>query len=539
MVFRNTRATIQGFPRRIAQLCSLDAKAAPDGLLDRLSNEFASDAGGPGASAFTPDLTEDPRLGWLVDLLRTLGKEKVLLICRTREKVEAIEQTLRERLSVKAAVFHEGLSLIRRDRHAAWFAEEDGVRLLICSEIGSEGRNFQFAHHLVLFDLPIEPELLEQRIGRLDRIGQTSEIHLHIPFVAKSAQELLARWYHAGLNSFEKNLHGGHELRERFGPRIEELARRYHAMKAAEAAEALSELIAETVGAREELSARLEQGRDRLLELNSFRPLVADALVDQLSARDRDEALDAFMIAVFDHFTIPVDEIAPRTYQLGSAGVLADTFPGLPESGLTITADRTRALSREDIQFLTWDHPLVTGALDLILGSEKGNSSFAWWPDIRVSALYLESIFLIECVAPQPLHVDRFLPPTPLRVVIDHRGQDVTTAITRDKIRAIVQRGDASFLQAPQVREDLLPGLVRKAQEVAHAQVAPLVAGARREVAAQLDHEIARLRALQQVNASVRTEEIDLLVEQKASIEQHLDGARLRLDALRLIRRGP
>ena len=61
------------------------------------------------------------------------------------------------------------------------------ARILICSEIGSEGRNFQFAHHLVLFDLPLDPELLEQRIGRLDRIGQTSEIHVHVPFVVGSA----------------------------------------------------------------------------------------------------------------------------------------------------------------------------------------------------------------------------------------------------------------------------------------------------------------------------------------------------------------
>ena len=78
-------------------------------------------------------------------------------------------------LTIKTGIFHEGLTLLQRDRNAAWFAEPDGARILICSEIGSEGRNFQFAHHLVLFDLPLNPELLEQRIGRLDRIGQSSK----------------------------------------------------------------------------------------------------------------------------------------------------------------------------------------------------------------------------------------------------------------------------------------------------------------------------------------------------------------------------
>src|SRR6185436_328024 len=122
----------------------------------------------------------------------------------------------RQRLILKMAVFHEGLALVKRDRNAAWFAEEDGARLLICSEIGSEGRNFQFAHHLVLFDLPLDPELLEQRLGRLDRIGQTSEIQVYVPFVPGSSQEVLARWYQEGLNAFEKNLQGGEELLERF-----------------------------------------------------------------------------------------------------------------------------------------------------------------------------------------------------------------------------------------------------------------------------------------------------------------------------------
>ena len=52
------------------------------------------------------------------------------------------------RIGIRSAVFHEGLSLVGRDRAAAYFAEkEDGAQVLICSEIGSEGRNFQFSHN--------------------------------------------------------------------------------------------------------------------------------------------------------------------------------------------------------------------------------------------------------------------------------------------------------------------------------------------------------------------------------------------------------
>ncbi len=61
-----------------------------------------------------------------------------------------LEQVLREREGIRAAVFHEGdVSLLERDRAAAYFAsEEEGAQVLLCSEIGSEGRNFQFANQL-------------------------------------------------------------------------------------------------------------------------------------------------------------------------------------------------------------------------------------------------------------------------------------------------------------------------------------------------------------------------------------------------------
>ena len=477
--------------------------------------------------------------------------------------MEELDIALRRRLTVKMAAFHEGLTLVQRDRHAAWFADEQGVRILLCSEIGSEGRNFQFAHHLVLFDLPLDPELLEQRIGRLDRIGQTSEIRVHVPFVRGSAQEVLARWFHEGLSSFERNLHGGRELLERFGTRVHDLAQEFHEGRAVLPAcplgtdkgrqdarptlaeppmkeRQLSRLIKETVVARRELTERLEQGRDRLLELNSFRTESAARLVKEISLRDADTSLERFMVSVFDHFNIHVEQLSARTYQLGSAGVFADSFPGLPAEGMTVTCDRQKALSREDVQFLTWDHPLVTGALDLLLGSEKGNSSFAKWPDAKAAGLYLETVHVLECIAPSPLHVDRFLPPTPLRVLIDHLGDDVGAGLPSDVLNKNLKNGDAyPLIDQEEFREDLMPALLEKSTALAERMAPATIAEARKAATARLDQEIARLRELQKVNPSVRPEEVALLIEQKASLDRHLAGARLRLDSVRLIRRGP
>jgi ATP-dependent helicase HepA len=539
VMFRNTRATIKGFPARIARWSPIEEDAENVELFDALAEEFAADTDAGVTAYFEPDFSADPRIDWLADLLRALGQEKVLLICRTQRKAGAIDAALRTCLNVKMAVFHEGLSLVQRDRHAAWFAEEDGARLLICSEIGSEGRNFQFAHHLVMFDLPLDPELLEQRIGRLDRIGQTSEIRIHIPFVAGSSQEVPARWYQEGLNSFETNLHGGRELLERFGKRVRDLAQDFHETEKSSRAE-LRRLIDETQTARQELATRLEQGRDRLLEMNSFRPEAAGRLVQEIQDQDSDETLDMFMVSVFDHFSIHVEELTQRTYQLGSAGVFADSFPGLPVEGLTVTCDRQRALSREDVQFLTWDHPLVTGALDLLLGSEKGNACFAKWPDPRTNGLYVEAIYVLECIAPPGLHVDRFLPPTPFRVLVDHRGGDVSEAFPGESLARQLEAGDAfALLDQPELREDLLPVLLEKAQAIAAGRVPAIVAQSKKAMAGQLDLEITRLKELQKVNRSVRGEEVELLAQQKNALDRHLASARLRLDAIRLVQRGP
>jgi len=284
---------------------------------------------------------------------------------------------------------------------------------------------------------------------------------------------------------------------------------------------------------------RLEQGRDRLLELNSFRPQIATQIVQEIQKQDADPTLDPFMVAVFDHFGIHIEELAPRTYQLGSAGVFADSFPGLPLEGMTVTCDRTRALSREDVQFLTWDHPLVTGALDLLLGTDKGNSSFGVWKDGKGTGLYLETIFLLECIAPPALHLDRFLPPAPLRVLVDQSGKDVGTAIDRDTLSRQVRAGDPyPYVSRREIREELLPELLERADAIVQRHLPTVISQARREMTLQLDAEILRLKQLAKVNPSVRPEEIEALEEQKRSLLHHLGSARPRLESIRLIARG-
>jgi superfamily II DNA or RNA helicase len=116
----------------------------------------------------------------------------------------ATQEMLRRRLDQaghEAAVFHGGLS--RLEKEAAIEQFRGTARLLICTESGSEGRNLQFAHGLCNFDLPWNPMKIEQRIGRLSRIGQKSDVHVFNLVAAQTVEAAVLHLLEAKLNMFE------------------------------------------------------------------------------------------------------------------------------------------------------------------------------------------------------------------------------------------------------------------------------------------------------------------------------------------------
>jgi ATP-dependent helicase HepA len=324
---------------------------------------------------------------------------------------------------------------------------------------------------------------------------------------------------------------GGRELFERFRSRLEETGR---ALAAGAAGIAFDTLLSDVVAARTEVTERLSEGRDWLLEWNSRRPEIAAPVIEEIRRLDGDTALEAFLLSVFDLHFVDVEDVAPRTWRLASAGTFRDLFPGLTSDGVTMTCDRQRALAREDVQFLTWDHPLVTGALDRLLSSEHGNCSAA-----RASgpapALFVEAVYVLECVAPSDLHVDRFLPPAPIRVVVDHRGREVSR-LPADLVPASEGGLEPrSLLDRTEVRETLLPRLLAQAERVAERSAREAVERARHGMQARLTAEVDRLEALHRVNRTVRADDVQKLMGHRSSLDEHLAAARLRLDAVRVI----
>ena len=538
VVFRNTRSAMSGFPKRKAHLVPINTSDEQERWLQRLSLEFHADMQTSTDPSYLPKFwfTKDPRVDWLLRFMKDLRPAKVLLICRSKEKVLALEQALAERGHVKVGVFHEELTIVQRDRNAAWFSEPAGARLLLCSEIGSEGRNFQFAHHLVLFDLPPHPELLEQRIGRLDRIGQSEDIHIHVPYFTGSPQEALVRWYHEGLNAFEDYLEGGNQIVQLFGDRLLNTSLN---ISSPNTEKQLETLIADTAVFQQKLKATLANGRDRLLEMNSFRPKTATQLEKQIREADQDATLEIYMTKVFNHFSIEIEDLAARTYLLHRPPADTEVFPSIPDGGISISFDRKRAISREDVSFISWDHPMTTGAIDMMLSLGIGSTSFGVIRDNGNPGFLLEALFVLETAGAQRIHVDRFLPNTPLRIVVDHTSQDVTDLYPADALDQQIIPGQIdALIQNEHFVETLLPNMISSARKYAKALGATEITHGLKKMNSTLDHEIERLKSLQKKNNNIRPEEIRIAVEEQATLAALIKDARIRLDALQLIQKG-
>lgn len=501
ILFRNTRQGVKGFPHRVYHQVTIDATEA------------------------------DEKIHWLIDFLKSHRNEKILVICKTAQTAIQLEQILREKEAIRSAVFHEKMSIIERDRAAAYFADtENGAQVLLSSSIGSEGRNFQFACHLVLFDLPENPDLLEQCIGRLDRIGQMRDVQIYVLCLVNSAQQDLARWYHEGLNAFEQTCPIGMTLFEQYESLLKVRS---------ENNPDFEQLILQTQKQAKALRLALEKGRDRLLELNSNGGEKTQRLASEIAQTDNSPQLVDFALNLFDIIGVEQDDLGESSIVITPTGtMLVPDFPGLKEEGVTVTFDRQLALAREELEFLTWDHPMIRQGIDLIASGDIGKAAMALLVNKQLPAgtLLVELIYMIESQSPKGLQLNRFLPPTPVRLLLDSKGNDLAGQVNFDTLQNKLKPlgKDIANKMVKMARpniEQLIKLGDHKMTEIAQAQIQE----ASRLADQTLSNELNRLIALKAVNKNIRQAEIDVLEKQRALSLEELSKASWRLDSLRVI----
>jgi ATP-dependent helicase HepA len=529
ILFRNTRDVVSGFPERQLHQYPL---AAPEAIAEKTVNSAVDILQ---AERLLGDgwFDVDPRVNWLSDWLKQHRQDKVLVICAQAETAQDLETYLRVKHGTRSSVFHEGLSLVNRDRAAAYFADdEDGAQVLICSEIGSEGRNFQFSHHLVLFDLPINPDLLEQRIGRLDRIGQHHNVNIHVPYFEDTAQQVLLDWYHQGMNAFERVFPAGGTVFKKTEQQLSSCLIDAHNSSLKQ------DLIDATQLVTEQTLTKLQQGRDRLLELNSCNQEIANEIVADVEEATDSRSLTQYMNAIFDAFGVDQQtHSADSIIVEPGSHMLYHHFPALPEDGMTATFQRHKALVREDMTFLSWEHPMVTGAMDMVINGDFGNSAFCTLETRKLAAgtLLLEAIFRMHCAAPKSLQADRYINESYVRIVMDEKGRVLTDSF--DETSFSEQAGRIPRATAQELirhARDKISSLVDNANKAALTKQTDIIADAVETMDKTLGLEQQRLKALAKVNVNIRQTEIEHMTESQQLLSDYLQTAKLTMDAIRV-----
>lgn len=474
-------------------------------------------------------------------------QEKVLVMVETTEDVGRWAKVLAERTSLFVARFDETMSLLERDRQAAWFnrtasspGEEEPASVLLCSELGGEGRNFQVAHHLMLLGLPRHPDKLEQRIGRLDRIGQTAQVIVHVPLPQdKGALKVRFAWLHRGLDAFSRPLTEGQKAIEFFASRLAEF---------------------EAAGPdHPDFEAWLQEVESWTREAQEQAELAVDPLIDRMSFdEEKSHRLEQQVRAEQEAMSLELKTVLPEL--LDSLGVVleprgdsglyfvrpgemmfVEALPGLPPRGALVTFDRKLANRRDDVEFLHFEHRLVQNTLDLILEEGVGKATAARWKGAPRTTVLFQFLYVLEAEGPQRLSLSRYLPTLTQIVSGDMAG--VTELGNVLPGSAEVSERELERL-SPDVVEtllnrtaDLRPKLKDSAQNLLQSLVSKSRESALKAALAFFETEEARLAHM------AEPEELHSLVErsqqelklQKDETLRCLEQVAWRFDAVRMI----
>jgi ATP-dependent helicase HepA len=600
-LLRNRRAIVGGFtPRTLTKIevklspeekalesdvrTALAAAKLPSGavlasLFRRLGSSPAALASGLAASedarlrklsARASSLARDSKLDAFLSLLDELGaQEKVLVFAETRETIEYLRAALTKK-RIEALAYLGDLTPAERDKLVARFRDPEGPRILLCTELGGEGRNFQHCHVLVNYDLAWSPAAIEQRIGRIDRIGQSREVRIYAFRPEGTLAARVLEVMDEGVGVFTEPVGG-------LDPVLESVEAELLSLASADVAEQWAKKTAEIRTRVSAARAEVRRAYDPLLDLRSCDVAAVRALADRgarrLGARlpaDGDAA--AALGAVATHLERRLEAVtieAARRVGL-AVDIDVDVLPGEvsfhvgPElkvdalAGFDLEQDRIVlgsfqrevAVRHEEHDSFATGHPLVEALFGWLRDGELGRATVARAHLRGTQGAALDARFLVSLPEPADLaqgarvpsrRAARHLDEMQLRVVVrldgrgDARVEDALSvqldAARQDAVPAPDGGPPAAFVQAVELA-------LRTAEEEAQKRLARLVAQAKERVAEERDSAHKRLRRWL-LQSKVKAPDADRVLAAEAKIydavADALDGARLELDQSALV----
>lgn len=163
-----------------------------------------------------PDSHEDEYSNRLVTIMNLLYEElydqKIVLFTNFPETFDFYKQALQTVFDADEISFFGGeMAAADIEMNAYRFQNEQSCRIMLCDYTGGEGRNFQCADYVVHIDLPLDANIIEQRIGRLDRLERDQArpvVYSVVVYAEETFEEALFKFWHEGLKIFTQSLSG-------------------------------------------------------------------------------------------------------------------------------------------------------------------------------------------------------------------------------------------------------------------------------------------------------------------------------------------
>jgi superfamily II DNA or RNA helicase len=174
--------------------------AAAAAAIARFAARHPNDPGWAALLARYQAVSAGAKQAALLKLLAQNPTEKKLVFVHHRDSMTHLADLLRQH-GMAPLLFDCSMSGPQKDAAVAEFAAFG--TLLLCSESGGEGRNLQFCNTLVNFDIPWNPMAIEQRIGRIDRIGQEREVFVFNLVTSGTIEDAMLRILDEKINMFE------------------------------------------------------------------------------------------------------------------------------------------------------------------------------------------------------------------------------------------------------------------------------------------------------------------------------------------------
>ena len=375
---------------------SLDEAEAEESLDDGLSGEDAIE-GQIGLAvkdeverlrdviALLERIPIDSKARTLIEHLRLLfaeqsaGEGKVIVFTQFRDTQDMLAELIRAE-GWSCQLFHGSLGPFEKDAAIERFRSGGGRQVLLSTEAGGEGRNLQFAHLMVNYDLPWNPMKVEQRIGRIDRTGQRHEVSVFNFHVRGTIESRILEVLENRVRLFEASVGGLEQILGEVEDDIRKALR-----LSAEAREDEISRIGEKYE-REVRSAReaANQLHDLFLDASSYSPGIYTLLTDREPSATTDE-FERFLVQSLKSVNTWLEEDRERPgvwtihFHLPLTEEARDLIDGYQFERRSVSFDPGKEPDSENVEYFGFGHPIVELLVRRIVREQHDGAATVRW----------------------------------------------------------------------------------------------------------------------------------------------------------------